>query len=129
MADVAAGLNPILRITSRRLLMLFPPISEMLKLLPVCLCFLIPPICIAVILGVMLVRLGHRAWVDWHDHRGLSFLQLGLRQLHRLLYQGQHLPQLEFLPRYNPPPAFASLSKRDQFDVRIEFSRVSVVLS
>jgi hypothetical protein len=52
---------------------------------------------------MMLVRLGQRAWIDWHDHRGLSFLQLGLQ---RLLYQGQLFPQLEILPKSNIPKWF-----------------------
>jgi len=84
---------------------------------------------IAVILGMMLVRLGHRPWVDWHDHRGLSFLQLGLRQLQRLLYQRIPLPKLALFPKISPPPAFASISKRDLLDFRIEFARVTVVSS
>ncbi|WP_103670607.1 transposase [Pseudanabaena sp. BC1403] len=82
---------------------------------------------IALILGMMLVRLGQRAWIDWHDHRGLSFLQLGLRQLHSLLYQQKLLPQLEILPKSNPPPACASIAKREMLDFRIEFSRVTTV--
>ena len=84
---------------------------------------------IAVILGMMLVRLGHRPWVDWHNHRGLSFLQLGLRQLQRLLYQRIPLPKLALLPKISHPPAFASISKRDQLDFRIEFARVTLVSS
>jgi hypothetical protein len=82
---------------------------------------------IALILGMMLVRLGPRAWIDWHDHRGLSFLQLGLRHLHSLLYQQKPLPSLEILPRSNPPPACASTAKREKLDFRIEFSRVTTV--
>jgi hypothetical protein len=82
---------------------------------------------IALILGIMLVRLGQRAWIDWHDHRGLSFLQLGLRHLHSLLYQQKPLPQLEAFPKSNPPPACASIAKREMLDFRIEFSRVTTV--
>jgi hypothetical protein len=82
---------------------------------------------IALILGIMLVRLGQRAWIDWHDHRGLSFLQIGLRHLYSLLYQHKPLPQLEVLPKINPSPAFASITKRDLLDFRIEFARVSIV--
>ena len=80
---------------------------------------------IALILGMMLVRLGQRAWIDWHDNRGLSFLQLGLRNLRSLLYQQKPLPLLEILPRSNPPPACASTAKREKLDFRIEFSRVT----
>jgi hypothetical protein len=82
---------------------------------------------IALILGIMLVRLGQRAWIDWHDHRGLSFLQLGLRHLHGLLYQQKPLPQLEIFPKSNPPPACASIAKREMLDFRIEFSRVTTI--
>lgn len=80
---------------------------------------------IALILGMMLVRLEQRAWIDWHDNRGLSFLQLGLRNLRSLLYQQKPLPLLEILPRSNPPPACASAAKREKLDFRIEFSRVT----
>jgi len=84
---------------------------------------------IAMILGLMLVRLGQRAAIDWHSHRGLSFLQLGLRQLHSLLYQHKPLPLLQIFPRSNPPPACASAAKREKLDFRIEFSRVTTVSS
>ncbi len=84
---------------------------------------------IAIILGLMLVRLGQRASIDWHDHRGLSFLQLGLRHLHTLLYQQRTLPPLQILPKTNPPPACASAAKRLKLDFYIEFSRVTVVSS
>ena len=82
---------------------------------------------IALILGMMLVRLGQRKWLDSHVQRGLSFVQLGLRDLQRLLYQGRSLPRLEILPRGNPPPVCASKSKQEQLDYRIEFSRVTTV--
>ena len=84
---------------------------------------------IAVILGVMLVRLGQMASIDWHDHRGLSFLQLGLRQLLTLLYQQKPLPLLQILPRTNPPPASASIAKREKLDFLIEFARITIVSS
>jgi len=84
---------------------------------------------LAVILGLMLVRFGQRASIDWHDHRGLSFLQLGLRQLHTLLYQQKSLPILQLFPRTNPPPSCASIAKREKLDFRIEFARVTIVSS
>jgi hypothetical protein len=84
---------------------------------------------IALVLGMMLVQLGQREWLDWHAQRGLSFLQLGLRQLQRLCYQGQPLPTLEPFPRGNPPAACASKRKRDRLDCRIEFSRVTTFSS
>lgn len=80
---------------------------------------------IALVLGMLLVRVEQREWLDWHAQRGLSFLQLGLRELQRLLYQGRSLPRLEPLPRGKPLTACASQRKREQLDCRIEFSRVT----
>jgi hypothetical protein len=87
---------------------------------------------IALVLGMMLVRLGQRASIDWHLHRGLSFLQLGLRQLHSLLSQQKPLPLLEILPKSNPQPSsclrfYCQMRKVEKLDFRIEFSRVSTV--
>lgn len=79
---------------------------------------------IALMLGIMLVQAGQRASIDWHGERGLSFLQLGLRQLAGLCYQRLPLPSLAALPRINPPPACASHKKRTALDCRIEFSKV-----
>jgi hypothetical protein len=79
---------------------------------------------IALMLGMMLVQAGERSRLDWHGERGLSFLQLGLRELARLCYERLPLPTLTRLPKYNPPPACASRRKRDALDCRIEFSKV-----
>jgi hypothetical protein len=79
---------------------------------------------IALVLGMMLVSSGQRTRLDWHGERGLSFLQLGLRELARLCYERRPLPILQALPRCNPPPACASRRKRDALDCRIEFSKV-----
>ena len=83
----------------------------------------------ALVLGLMLVSLGQRKWLDWHSQRGLSFLQLGLRKIQTILYQGKPLPHLQILPPISPRPACASKSKRDLLDFRIEFSRLTVVSS
>ncbi|MEM8614819.1 MAG: hypothetical protein AAGF93_22620 [Cyanobacteria bacterium P01_H01_bin.105] len=64
--------------------------------------------------------------LDWHAQRGLSFLQLGLRELERLGYLGLPLPTLNALSRYQPRPAYASRKKQAYLDTRIEFSRVTV---
>lgn len=80
---------------------------------------------IALLVGVMVVLVGHLATLDWHSQRGLSFLQLGLRELARLIYQHLPLPQLIPLPTYSPPPACASRTKQQQWDTRIEFDRVT----
>jgi hypothetical protein len=80
-------------------------------------------------LGFLLTQLGQRYQIDWHGDRGLSFLQLGLRQLQRLCYQGLPIPPLRPLPRSNPPPACASRRKREILACQIEFSRVTVFSS
>lgn len=77
-------------------------------------------------LGFLLTQLGQRYQIDWHGERGLSFLQLGLRQLQRLCYQGLPIPPFRPLPRCNPPSASASRRKREALACQIEFSRVTV---
>jgi succinate dehydrogenase flavin-adding protein (antitoxin of CptAB toxin-antitoxin module) len=72
---------------------------------------------LAIVLGTMVVHMGQRARLDWHPQRGLSFLQLGLRELKRLLYCGERLPILQQLPRRSPPKAFASKRKREELDI------------
>lgn len=79
---------------------------------------------IALMLGMMLVQAGHRSRLDWHGERGLSFLQLGLRQLASLCYQRLPLPTLLALPKHSPHPACASRRKQNALDCRIEFSKV-----
>lgn len=80
---------------------------------------------IALILGFQVMQLGQLARLDWHASRGLSFLQLGLRELASLCYQRLPLPTLSPIPCCNPPPACASVRKQQQMDCRIEFSRVT----
>jgi hypothetical protein len=65
----------------------------------------------------------HRA-LDSHSQRGLSFLQLGLRQIQRLCYLGHWIPLLQPLPNHSPPPACASHKKRLALSDQILFSRV-----
>lgn len=81
---------------------------------------------IAISLAVIVVTQGRRKALDWHTQRGLSFLQLGLREIKRLCYQRLPLPSLAILPRRSPPPASASRKKREYLETRIEFSRVTV---
>ena len=81
---------------------------------------------IALSLAIGVVARGQRHSLDWHSQRGLSFLQLGLREVKRLCYQRLPLPPLSQLPRWNPPPACASLKKRRALDTRIEFAKVTV---
>ncbi|MEM9009054.1 MAG: IS4 family transposase, partial [Cyanobacteria bacterium P01_F01_bin.86] len=56
---------------------------------------------------------------------GLSFLQLGLRELARLCYQRLSLPLLKGFKKCNPPTAYASRRQKDELEGRIEFSRIS----
>lgn len=79
---------------------------------------------IALMLAMILVQAGQRTAIDWHGERGLSFLQLGLRQLAGLCYQRLPLPPLAALPKSNPPPGCASKKKRARLNCRIEFSKV-----
>jgi hypothetical protein len=81
---------------------------------------------IAIAVAVQACAQGQLKSIDWHAQRGLSFLQIGLRQINQLYYQRRLLPPLAQLPRYNPPPACASLKKRDALSTRIEFAKVTV---
>lgn len=84
---------------------------------------------IAISLAVGLLSQGRRSSLDWHAQRGLSFLQLGLREVARLCYQRLPLPTFVRLPRSHPPPAAASLKKCEENEARIEFSKVTVFSS
>jgi hypothetical protein len=80
---------------------------------------------IAVMLGILLVRAGQRLQLDWHGQRGLSWLQLGLREIARRAYQQLPLPPLTPLPQRSPPKAYASHWQRFEQFCRIEFSKVT----
>ena len=82
---------------------------------------------IAWMLGVRALLLGELSRFDWHSHRGLSFLQLGLRKLAALCYQNLPLPWLGQLPGHSPLPACASKRKRILQELLISFSRVTLV--
>lgn len=82
---------------------------------------------IAVSIAVVVVGEGRRKRLDWHSQRGLSFLQLGLRELQRLCYQHLAIPRFTVLPPKSPAIAYASVKKREQRQTRIAFSRVTVV--
>jgi hypothetical protein len=84
---------------------------------------------IAVAVAVVVRAEGRCNMLDWHSQRGLSFLQLGLREIKRLCYQHLPLPSLVTLPRKSPSPAAASVKKRVQLETKIEFSRVTVFSS
>ncbi len=42
---------------------------------------------IAITIALVVMREGRRPMLDWHSQRGLSFLQLGLREIERLSKQ------------------------------------------
>jgi hypothetical protein len=81
---------------------------------------------IALSIAIYVVAQGELKSIDWHAHRGLSFLQIGLRYINRLCYPRLLLPPFTQLPRGNPPPAYASLKKREAIGTRIEFDKVTV---
>jgi hypothetical protein len=86
-------------------------------------------ILIAMIVGMLLVQAQQRSCLDWHSQRGLSFLQLGLRDIARRCYERMVLPQLKALPSKSPPTACASRTKKAQLECRFEFSKVIVFSS
>ena len=82
---------------------------------------------IALSIGLFLTQTGQRSRIDWHSQRGLSFLQLGLREVQRLFYQRILLPLFKSLPTVNPPPAYASKRKKEFLTYQIEFQRVIIM--
>ncbi|MGD1907503.1 MAG: IS4 family transposase, partial [Leptolyngbyaceae cyanobacterium] len=79
---------------------------------------------IALIVGMSLVQRRQHSRLDWHGQRGLSFLQLGLREIARLSYERLSLPKLGALPSKSPPKAYASQRNRLALEQRIEFNKV-----
>ena len=79
---------------------------------------------ISIYIGLLLTLKGKRSEIDWHSQRGLSFLQLGLREIQRILYQRLLLPSLRSLPRIHPPVACGSKRKRKFLEYQIEFQKV-----
>jgi hypothetical protein len=81
---------------------------------------------IAISTAVQVIAQGQLSSIDWHSHRGLSFLQIGLRHINQLCYMRLPLPPLGKLPRGNPPPGCASLKKQEALNTRIEFDKVTI---
>jgi Transposase DDE domain len=79
---------------------------------------------VAIRLGLLLIETGFRSKIDWHGHRGLSLLQLGIRTVKSLCHQAIPIPIITPIPWVKIPPACASVKKRDRFERRIEFSKV-----
>jgi Transposase DDE domain len=84
---------------------------------------------LAISVAIVVVGEGRRKEIDWHSQRGLSFLQLGLREIKRLCYQKLPIPSLAQIPRKSPSKGYASLKRRDFLEARIEFSRVTIFSS
>lgn len=80
---------------------------------------------IALSVAIRLVAAGCRTSIDWHSQRGLSFFQLGLREIQSLCHLRLPIPPLSQLPRSSPKPAYASRKKRRRMESRIEFSKVT----
>jgi Transposase DDE domain len=66
---------------------------------------------LSISLGFWLCKNQERTKVDAHTNRGLSFLQLGLRQIQRLRHLQLPLSPFRALTYENPPPAYASRRK------------------
>ena len=84
---------------------------------------------ISISVALQLIAAGQRQSLDWHSQRGLSFFQLGLRELQSLCHLRRPIPPFVRLPRAKPKPAYASLKKRRQMTSRIEFSKVTTFAS
>jgi hypothetical protein len=79
---------------------------------------------LGIAIGFWLMRSGQRSRIDPHTTRGLSFLQIGLRQVQSLYHLQLPLPQFRAIPYYNPPPAYASRRKKARDINKIRFLEV-----
>jgi hypothetical protein len=79
---------------------------------------------LGIAIGFWLVKRKKRSTIDPHTNRGLSFLQLGLRQIQSLCHLQSPLPEFRAIPYYNPPPACASRRKKSRESARIRFPEV-----
>lgn len=86
---------------------------------------------IALSMALLVIKAQELSRFDWHRQRGLSFLQLGLRKIQSISYQGNRSFCFQSLPRINPPPACASKKKAKFLRYRIEFEKnncISVIM-
>ena len=81
---------------------------------------------IAISAALQVIAQGQLNSIDWHIHRGLSFLKIGLRYISQLRYMRLTLPLFRKLPRGNLPPGCASLKKQEGLNTHIEFAEVTV---
>ena len=65
-------------------------------------------ILIALIVGLLFVQNQQRSRLDWHSQRGLSFLQLELRDIARRCYERVAILLLKALLSKSPPAACAT---------------------
>lgn len=79
---------------------------------------------LAIRLGLAVIETGRRYSIDWHGERGLSLLQIGIREVKRLCYNALLLPLFTPIPWSKILPVCASRKKRKKLDERIEFSKV-----
>jgi hypothetical protein len=77
---------------------------------------------LSISLGFWLCQNQQRTKVDAHTHRGLSFLQLGLRQIKRLRHLQLPLSPFRALTYGNPPPAYASRRKQKRETQPFQFA-------
>jgi hypothetical protein len=78
---------------------------------------------LAIRLELMMIETRQRSKVDWHGHRGLSLLQLGIRTVKSLCHQALPVPFLTPIP-WLKIPSVRALKKCAKLDRRIEFSKV-----
>jgi hypothetical protein len=76
-------------------------------------------------MGLIVIETEKRGVLDWHWDRGLSLLQLGIREVKRICYNALMLPRLVPIPWSKIRPACASRKKREKLDKQVEFSRVN----
>ena len=79
---------------------------------------------LAIRLGLIMIEARQRSKIDWHSHRGLSLLQLGIRTVKSFCHQARSIPFLTPLPWLKILPVCASVKKQSKLDRRIEFSQV-----
>ncbi len=81
---------------------------------------------LAIRIGLIVMETGRRRVLDWHWDRGLSLLQLGIREVKQICYNALMLPRLIPIPWGKIGPACASRKKREDLDKQVEFSKVTM---
>jgi hypothetical protein len=81
---------------------------------------------LAIRMGLIVIETGKRGVLDWHWDRGLSLVQLGIREVKRICHNALKIPRLVPIPWCKIRPACASRKKREKLEKQVEFSKVSV---